>query len=98
QGRHVSHRREADVCGDQGAQPHGDEARGEAASILSALRQARGDDGGTLCSRQAIQAASSRVALLTYAAGRLVRDIPRKIAGNEELEAAFATVLGRADQ
>ncbi|MGB8365361.1 MAG: IS5 family transposase [Rhizomicrobium sp.] len=30
--------------------------------------------------------------------GRLVRDIRRKSAGNEELEAAFATLLGRADQ
>jgi IS5 family transposase len=30
--------------------------------------------------------------------GRLVRDIRRKISGDEELEAAFATSLGRADQ
>ena len=45
---------QAAARGDQRAQPPGPEARGAAAAILHPYRQARGDDGGTLCPCQTV--------------------------------------------
>ncbi|MGY4627160.1 hypothetical protein ACVWY3_004916 [Bradyrhizobium sp. USDA 4486] len=47
--------------GDQRAQPSGEEARGQAAAVLSAHCHNRDNDGGTLRPCQAIQAASAAV-------------------------------------
>ena len=55
QEHHLPDRRQAAARGDQGAQPPGQQARGAAAAILPAHRQARGDDGGALCPRQTVQ-------------------------------------------
>jgi hypothetical protein len=61
--------RQAAARGDQGAQPLSEEARSVAAAILPAPRQARGDDGGTLRSCQAVQAQQTAVAHPAHAAG-----------------------------
>src|ERR1700741_5289760 len=63
-----------------------------AAAVVSAHRQARGDDGGTLC-RHPRQLRPLRRRL-----GRLIRDIRRKIAGQPELQATLQWPLARAEQ
>jgi IS5 family transposase len=69
-----------------------------ATAILSAHRQARGDDGRTLCPCQAVQAPSSAIAPTAQPARPHHRDIRRKIADRAELEAAFQRPLARAEQ
>lgn len=62
-------------------------------------RTARGADGRALRPRQAVQAlCTGRLRFLRTCLGWLVRDIRRKIAGDEALEAAFAGPLGKAVQ
>jgi len=51
---HLPDRRQAGPCRHQGAEPPGQPARGAAAAVLSAHRQAGRLDGRPLCSRQAI--------------------------------------------
>ena len=51
-----------------GADPAGQEARGAAAAVLPAHRQARGDDGGTLCACQTVQPPPSRAAHFAHPA------------------------------
>ena len=76
----------------------GPPARCGTAPIVSAAGQAGGDDGGTLCPRQAVQPPSSRSALPARRLGRLIRDIRRKIKGHGPVEAAFESPLSRASQ
>jgi hypothetical protein len=60
-----------------------------------------GDDGGTLCPRQAIQPFNCHrreLRILRTRLGRLIRDIVRKIAGDRDIEAAFALPLARDSQ
>ena len=70
-----------------------------AAAILSARRQTRGDDGGALCPRQAVQPPSSPIALPAHAARPAdPRHPPQDRRGRGDLEAAFAAPLSRAAQ
>jgi len=62
QGHQFPNRRQAAARGDQGIEPPGPQARRAAAAVLSAHRQARGHDGGTLRPRQAIQPPPSTAA------------------------------------
>jgi hypothetical protein len=62
QEHHLPDRRQAVACGDQWDRPTGQKARGAVAAILSAHRQARRDDGGALCPRQAVQTPPSATA------------------------------------
>ena len=68
QGHHLPDRCQAAARGDQGTQPPGQEAWRAAAAILSAHRQAGGDDGGALRPRQAVQPPSPAVAHPAHAA------------------------------
>jgi IS5 family transposase len=68
------------------------------AAVLSAHRQAAGDDGRTLCPRQQFKRHRRQLRGLRIRLGRLVRDIGRKIAGQDELKAAFEQPLSRAAQ
>lgn len=53
---------------------------------------------GRLLSHGKRKAARREIRYIRVRLGRVIRDIGRKIAGNEELENAFAELLGRADQ
>ena len=68
------------------------------ARILRQGRQARGDDGGALCPRQAIQPSPPAIADPAQQARTADRDIGRKIAGHQDIEAAFALPRARASQ
>lgn len=69
EGHHLRDRCQAAARGHQGAQPTGEEARGQAAAVLSPHCQDRGNDGGALRPCQAIQAASAAVAHSAQPAG-----------------------------
>ena len=62
QGHHVPDRCQAAARGDQGIEPAGQQARRAAAAVLSAHRQARRHDGGTLRPCQTVQPPPSRTA------------------------------------
>jgi IS5 family transposase len=57
-----------------------------------------GDNGGTLCPRQAFNRHRRELRILRTRLGRPIRDIVRKIAGHQNIEAAFARPLGRDSQ
>ncbi|MEY9460311.1 IS5 family transposase [Bradyrhizobium ottawaense] len=97
-GHHLPDRCQAAARGDQRAQPSGEDARDQAAAVLSSHCQDRGHDGGALRSCQAIQTASAAVA---HPAQPLEPDHPRyppQDQGQAVLENAFALPLGRASQ
>jgi IS5 family transposase len=91
QGHHVPHRRQALARGRQGAQPPSQKTRRAASAILSACRQVRGDDGGSLCSREAFNRHRRQLRILRSRLGRIIRDIGRKIAGQPALQEVFAS-------
>ena len=62
QGDHVPDGRQVAACGDQGAQSVSPQMRAATAPVVSAHRETRRHDGGALCPRQAVPAASSPVA------------------------------------
>jgi hypothetical protein len=81
----------------QGADQDSKEARDMAAPVVSAHRQACGDDGGTVCSSNSTWF-HWQIRLLRIRLGRIISDVRRKIAGDRQLEAAFASALTRAEQ
>ena len=90
--------RQAPARGDQGAQSPGPPARRAAEAILSPRRQAGGDDGGAYAHAKQFNRHHREVRFLRTRLGRLIRDIRRKIAGHEPVEAAFESPLSRASQ
>ena len=75
------------------------QARGAAAAILSAHRQARGDDGGALCPRQAVQPPPSATAHPAHPARSAdPRHPPQDRRPGKTIEAAFEAPLSRATQ
>ncbi|MGY3078088.1 hypothetical protein ACVWZZ_004496 [Bradyrhizobium sp. LM6.10] len=89
------------ACGDQRTQPPGEEARGQAATVLSSQCQDSGNDSFTQRPCRAVQAASAAIAYPAQPARQdhpVIRDICRKIERQPNLEEAFAFPLGRASQ
>jgi hypothetical protein len=95
---HLPDRCQAAARGDQGAQPPGPSARGAAAAILFAHRQAGGDDGGALGPRQAVNRHRRQLRILRTRLGRIIRNIHRKIASQPALEEALELPLARVGQ
>ncbi len=80
------------------AQPPGAEAPGPTAAILHPYRQTRRDGGGALRPSNSSIATVGSLRVLRTRLGRLIRDIRRKIAGRQDIEAAFEAPLSRASQ
>jgi hypothetical protein len=65
-------------------------------AVVFAHRQVRGDDGGALCPCQQFNRHRRELRILRSRLGRIIRDIRRKIAGDERPEEAFSWPLSRA--
>ncbi len=89
---HLPDRRQALAGGDQGPQSPGPLPRLQLRQSSSAS-PGRRRDGGTLCPRRQFNRHHRQVRFLRTRLGRLIRDIRRKIAGHEPVEAAFEAAL-----
>ena len=98
QGHYLPDRRQAVARGDQGAQPSGKKhgVRLRQSYIRIAKRAAM--MAGRYAHAKQFNRHRRQLRLLRTRLGRLIRDIRRKIAGQEDIEAAFEVPLARASQ
>ena len=89
---------QAPARGDQGPDPAGQEARGATAVVYVRIAKHAAMMAGRYAHAKQFKRHHRELRLLRIRLGRLVRDIRRKIAGQDDLEAAFLWPLSRADQ
>src|SRR5262249_31119370 len=93
EGGDVSDRRQTAQPGARAAGATDEETPGELAPILCAGRQAGSDQAPALRPCPSVQARQPQLTKLKTYLGRVIRDIERRIIGNEDLREAFVPPL-----